>query len=185
MNRSGYCRVLPFLFVLGVAGFSRGRVPPASPFGPKLPKEPCALLTPAEIQAAVAPGAKVGAGVRDTSAAPLAVSCSYTWGPRTPQWGESSITVMVMDVTKAWPDLSAAQIQQGMLAGSRSPGESASPLAGVGDAAVFTVKSRSHDASAQAVFSKKAEHLSVEFHGGDAGSKERVIGLLKRAAARL
>jgi hypothetical protein len=47
-----------------------------------LPKDPCALLKPAEIQA-LAPNAKIGSGVPDTSAIPMAVSCQYTWGPRT------------------------------------------------------------------------------------------------------
>ena len=64
-----------------------------------LPKDPCALLTPAEIQAALAPNAKVGNGVADASMAPLGVACSYKWGPRTPQWGESSVSVTVIEVS--------------------------------------------------------------------------------------
>ncbi len=42
---------------------------------------------PAEIQAALAPTATIGPGVPATDMAPVGVSCSYTWGSRTPQWG--------------------------------------------------------------------------------------------------
>ncbi|SLM49819.1 protein of unknown function [Nitrospira japonica] len=31
---------------------------------------------------------------------PLGVACTYTWGPRTKEWGQSALTVAVIDVSK-------------------------------------------------------------------------------------
>jgi hypothetical protein len=151
-----------------------------------LPKDPCALLKPTEIQAALATTANVGAGVPKTNTAPLAVSCSYKWGPKTPQWGESSVTVRVLDASKAWPDLTTEQIQQSVLTPAKAGKPNASAIAGVGEAAVFTFKPRQNSAQAEAFFARKGVHLSVEFHGGDAlAKKDKVIVLLKQAAARV
>jgi hypothetical protein len=157
------------------------------PHGPTLPKDPCGLIKAAEIQAALAPGTTVGSGVQDTTAAPLAVGCRYTWGPRTPQWGESSITINVMDASKAWPDLSTDQIRMGMLtSGNPRNGEEASEISGVGDAAVFIYKPHSYNATGQAYVAAKSLHVSVEYHGADkAAYKDKVTALLKQAVARL
>src|SRR5437870_2382298 len=65
-----------------------------------LPKDPCALLAPDEMKV-LAAGATIGAGVPDASMKPIGVSCTWKWGPRTPQWGETDVTVTVIDVSKA------------------------------------------------------------------------------------
>ncbi|HEY7635026.1 MAG TPA: hypothetical protein VH763_05760 [Gemmatimonadales bacterium] len=154
--------------------------------GGPLPKDPCALLKPAEIQAALAPDTKITAGVPTTKSLPLAVSCSYTWGPRTPQWGESSLLVMVIDLSQAWPGLSAEQIQQGVLLSAKGDKADASLITGVGDAGVFTSKAGNYNGRAEAVLEAKGVHLSVEFHGGEVLShKDKIIALLKGAARRL
>ena len=102
--------VLPGLALVALA--SAG----AASASPKLPKDPCALLKPAEIQAALAPKATIGPGVPATDMAPVGVSCSYTWGPRTPQWGQSSVTVTVLDLSQAYPGVSGDQLKEGVMA---------------------------------------------------------------------
>jgi hypothetical protein len=152
----------------------------------QLPKDPCALLKPTEIQAALATTATVGAGVPKTNTAPLAVSCTYTWGPKTSQWGESSLILMVLDASKAWPDLTTEQIQQSVLTPAKAGKPNASVIAGVGEAAVFTFKPTQKRAQAEAYFARKGVHLAVEFRAGDAlAKKDELIVLLKQAAARL
>jgi hypothetical protein len=150
-----------------------------------LPKDPCALLKPAEIQT-LAPSAKIGSGVLDTSMAPLGVGCTYTWGPRSPQWGESALTITVMDASQVYPGVSSDLIQQGLLAQVKVGGPNASQIRGVGDAAVFTFEDRVSSATAQAYLKAKGVHLSVKFHAGDSlANKDKLIVLLKDAAARL
>ena len=67
-----------------------------------MPKDPCALLKPAEIQTALDPNNNIGSGVPDTSTLPIGVGCTYTWGPRTNEWGQSALTITVIDAMKAW-----------------------------------------------------------------------------------
>ena len=56
-----------------------------------LPKDPCALITPVKIKAALDANSEIGSGVPDTSMLPLGVGCTYTWGPRTKEWGQSAL----------------------------------------------------------------------------------------------
>jgi len=152
-----------------------------------LPKDPCALLTPAEIQA-LAPNAKIGSGVPDTSTIPMAVSCQYTWGPRTGEWGETSFSIIVTDASKVWPGgLSPDDIKQRVLLEARTGGPDASEIPGIGDGAVFTTDPKAHNAMAKAYVVKgKGILLLVTFHGGNALSqKDQIIALLKVAAGRL
>jgi len=176
-------RMRPFVVGLGIAfllaSSASGAVPGA------LPEDPCALLKPAEIQA-LAPNATIGSGVLDASMAPLGVGCTYTWGPRTPEWGESAVTITVIDASKAWPGMGADLIQQGLLAKVKAQGPNASQVPGVGDAAVFTFEARSSNATAEAYLKAKGVQLSVQFHAGDSlSNKHKIIALLKDAAARL
>lgn len=151
-----------------------------------LPKDPCALLKPAEVQSALAPKANIGSGVPATNMLPLGVSCTYTWGPRTSEWGQSALTITVIDASKGWQGVSPDAIQQGVLLKARTGGPNASQIPSVGDAAVFTFEARVSNATAEAYFKAKDAHLSVTFHGGDAlQNKEKVIALLKEAGARL
>src|SRR5262245_30403548 len=76
-----------------------------------LPKDACALLKPADIQA-LAPNAKIGSGV-STSEPPLGVGCAYSWGPRNNEWGQTSLTLGVVDASKVWPGgLSSTDIKE-------------------------------------------------------------------------
>jgi hypothetical protein len=174
------------LLGLSLVVLEHGRAAGQDGGGAKLPKDPCALLKPAEVQAAVAPGATVAAGEATTTALPLAESCEYKWGPRSRQWGDPSVMVMVMDATKAWPGLSADQVVQGVLLSAKSEKEVGSTISGIGDAAVFTFDPPNFNCKTQAYFSAKKVHLSVEFHGADAPScKDHVVALLKQAAGRV
>jgi hypothetical protein len=154
--------------------------------GATLPKDPCALLKPADIQAALAPGATVAAGVPTTASLPLAESCSYTWGPRSRQWGDPSVMVMIMDASRAWPGLSADQVVQGVILSANGHKGEGSTISGIGDAAVFTFEPAHYNCKTQAFFAKKQIHLSLEFHGAGAPScKDNLVALLKRAASRV
>jgi hypothetical protein len=150
-----------------------------------LPKDPCALLKAAEIQS-LAPNAKIGGGVLDASMAPLGVGCRFTWGPRSREWGESALTITVMDASKAFAGVRPDLLQQGLLAKAKNGGPDASQVSGVGDAAVFTFEARSSNATVEAYFKTKDLHLSLTFHAGDSlANKDKIIALLKAAAARL
>ena len=150
-----------------------------------LPTDPCGLVKPAEIQT-LAPNATIGSGVLDTSTAPLGVACTYTWGPRTSEWGEPGLTVTVIDASKGWVGVSPDLIQQGILAKVKTGGPNASQVSGVGDAAAFTFEARSSNATVEAYFKAKGVHLAVTFHSGDSlANKDKLIALLKDAAARL
>lgn len=150
-----------------------------------LPKDPCTVLNPAEIQT-LAPGATIGRGVVDTSGTPIGVGCTYSWGPRTREWGESAITVTVIDASKAWIGVSAEQIQEGLLAKVMTSGPNASQVPGVGDAAAFTFEARSSNALAETFLKAKGIHLSVKYHSGDSlASKDKIVALLKKAVSRL
>lgn len=152
-----------------------------------LPKDPCALLKTAEIQA-FASNAKIGSGVLDTSAAPLAVTCTYSWGPRTPEWGDSELTIAVTDASKVWPGgLSPDDIKERVVVEASSGGPGSSEISGVGDGAVFSTDPKSHNAMAKAYVVKgKGVLMWVTFHGSNEPSvKDKLITLLKEAAARL
>lgn len=150
-----------------------------------LPKDPCALLTPAEIQV-LAPNAKIGNGKPDASMAPMGVACGYSWGPRTAEWGESAVSIIVIDGTKAWPGTSPDTLAEGLRAKVGAPGSNASLVSGVGDAAVFSYEARSHDGTVEAYFKKKNLLVSVVFHSGESlASKDKLVALLKQAAGRL
>ena len=152
-----------------------------------LPKDPCALLKPGDIQV-LDPDARIGSGVADTRGTPMIVGCEYKWGTDTREWGRTFLAVRVIDASTVFPrGLSADQIRQGVLAEVKTGGPDASELPGIGDGALFTTNVRTHDAAAKAYFMKsKGVILEVSFHGGDAlAKKDRIIALLKSAATRL
>ena len=91
MNPSSEFGISVFMLALAMAGL---------PFAPP-PTDPCSLLKPADIQA-LAPTAKISSGVL-TETGPLGGTCTYSWGPRTNEWGNTAVTVTVVDVAKAWP----------------------------------------------------------------------------------
>jgi hypothetical protein len=91
-----------------------------------------------------------------------------------------------MDASQSYPGVSPDLIQQGLLAQVKVGGPNASQVHGVGDAAVFTFEDRVSSATAQAYLKAKGVHLAVKFHAGDSlSNKDKLIALLKDAAARL
>lgn len=151
-----------------------------------LPKDPCALLKPVDIQG-LAPNAKIGSGVLTTDA-PVATACSYSWGPRTSEWGETELNVIVTDASQFWRGgLSAEDIKQRVLVEVRTGGPGASEILGIGEGAVFTADPKMHNATAKAYLVKtKGALLMVTFHGGNPlAQKEKLVALLRTAAARL
>jgi hypothetical protein len=163
-----------------------------------LPKDPCALLKPADIQA-LAPNARIASGVPSTQP-PLGVSCQYSWGPRTPAWGETTLNISVVDASKVYPGgLSADDIKQRVLVMVQTGGPNASEIPGIGDGAAFTFETRKRttskgevlttgDAKTTAfVVKAKGVILDVTLHdGSDAlAQKDKLIALLKAAAAAL
>lgn len=187
MNPTWPFRMRALMFALAIAGLRFAGPASADATAAALPKDPCALLKPADIQA-LAPNANIGSGVSDTTALPMAVGCTYTWGPRTPEWGQTSLSVTVMDASKAWPrGLSPNVIKQSVVVEAKKGGPDASEIPGIGDGAVFTRAPKVHNAMAKAYVVKgKGVVLLVTFHGGSAlAQKDKIIALLKAAAARL
>jgi hypothetical protein len=176
--RSSFALAAPLVVIAACLG--------ASAAAAALPKDPCVLLQPGDIQAALAPKEKVGSGSPDTSMAPLGVSCAYEWGPRTKEWGKSSLTVNVIDASKAWQGTSADGVARSILAKVKPGDPNAALIPGVADAAVFIVEPRSNNATAEAYVKSKGIDLSVVFHQGNpAKDKDALIALLKQAIARL
>jgi hypothetical protein len=169
-------RTVPLTIALAIAGLRLAT----------LPKDPCALLKPAEIQDALAGNAGIGTGVANTATLPMGVGCTYTWGQRTKEYGESQFTITVIDATKAWPNTDADVLEQGLRAKAQVGGPNASVIYGVGNAGAFTYEARSFNATAEAYFASKNLHLSVTFHEGDSlQRKDKLIALLKAAGTRL
>ena len=194
MNRYWKCRMTALMVALAIAGLMACRTgvderpqSAASATAAAMPKDPCTLLKRAEIQA-LAPNADIGSGVSDTTGLPMAVGCTYTWGPSDPAWGQTSLSVNVADASQVWPGgLSPADIKERVLVEVRTGGPDASEIPGIGDGAVFTTPPKTHEAMAKAYVVKgKGVLLLVTFHGGNAlAQKDKIIALLKAAAARL
>jgi hypothetical protein len=80
------------------------------------------------------------------------------------------------------PDL----IAQGVHMQVKMGGAHASAIPGVGEAAAFTFEDRVSTTTAQAYLKAKGFHLAVKHHAGDSlASKDKLVALLKAAAARL
>src|SRR5262249_5393607 len=168
--------------MLGLAGFASRDANAGT-----LPKDPCALLRPAEIQA-LAPNDKIGSGVPDTGGAPMAVMCTYSWGSRNTEWGQTSLAIEFTDVSKVWPGgLSPDDIKQRVTVETNMGGPGSSPISGIGDCAVFSTDPKAHEATAKAYMVQgKGIVMWLTYHGGDALSqKDKIIALLKQAATRL
>ena len=154
-----------------------------------LPKDPCALVKPAEIQA-LNPNAKVGSGVVAPDPSGFVVGCTYEWGTRTREWGMSSLQINVTDTSKVWPNgLSPDDIKQRVLVMVKMGGPDSAQISGIGDGALFATEPKVHNARATAfVVKAKGVLLEVAFHGdgNDAlAKKDALTGLLKLAASRL
>jgi hypothetical protein len=153
-------------------------------FGVAAQKDPCTLLTPAEIQA-LAPTAKIGAGAPQLVSKELdSHSCEYTWGTgNNIQSGKSYFHIEVGDASKMYSGTSPALIKQGMLGMATRGGPNTSQIAGVGDAAIF----ESGDTNrAHATAYAKGSILIIAFESTNArAKKDQVIALLKAATARL
>jgi hypothetical protein len=186
MNPYWKFRMRALMVALAIAGLRFAGPASDDATAAALPKDPCALLKPADIQT-LAPNAKIGSGVL-TENGPLGGTCAYMWGPRTSEWGETTLSVTVVDASQVWPKgLSADDIKQRVLVEARTGGPDASELPGIGDGAVFTTDPKSHNAKVKAYFVKaKGVLLELTFHGGNAlAQKDKLIALLKAAAATL
>src|SRR5689334_5629153 len=105
MTRYWTFRIWAVLIVFAAAGHRFADAATSDAEAAPLPKDPCALHKPADIQA-LAPNAKIDSGVLSTNA-PLGATCAYKWGPRTSEWGETSLTITMVDTAAAWPGLSS------------------------------------------------------------------------------
>jgi hypothetical protein len=91
MNPYWKFRMRALRVALAIAGLRFAGLASDDATAAALPKDPCALLKPADIQA-LAPNAKIGSGVLTTEV-PLGATCAYSWGPRTSEWGETAFSV--------------------------------------------------------------------------------------------
>jgi len=147
-------------------------------------KDPCTLLTPAEIQP-LAPTAKIGTGTSQVVQKDLdARECNYTWGTgNNVQSGKSYFHITVTDAAKMYPGISPQLIKQGMQGIASRGGPNASEVAGVGESAIFESTSTIR---AQATAYAKGSMLVIAYESVDGrAKKDQVIALLKAAVARL
>src|SRR5438067_392833 len=128
------------------------------------------MLKPADVQA-LAPNATAGGVVAEND---RGAGCVYTWGPRTKEWGQATLTVAVINVSEIWPGgLSPADIKLRVTAEASGGGPDASQIPGIGDGAVFTTEPRSNNAAVKAYFVKtRGVVLVLTFHGGNAAAQK-------------
>ena len=141
-----------------------------------VPKAPCALLKPAEVQA-LAPSAKVGDGVAGTLQPLGTATCTYKLTGT-----KLKLDIEVTEAAKAWPGTNYKTVVQGMQMMPKSD-KKYSTVPGVGDAANFEARS-GYAISATALV--KGLTLTVNLDGAGApAQKEQLILLLRAAASRL
>lgn len=156
-----------------------GAVGAASGQSASMPKDACALLKPAEIQAMA--GSAVKDGTPTQVAALGSIGCTFGWTGTSPA-GQYQLHVLATDASKAFPGMSPALIKQAMLARVKSGGVSGE-VPGVGDAATFE-SDQPIRLNTKTV--TKGVFLSVELEGPNARlQKDQVIALLKIAAGQL
>ena len=168
------------LAILTAAAVSaHGQTPARGQAVVAMPKDACALLTTADVQALA--GTAVKDGTPGQVASLGALSCTYTW-PAGNAAGTYQLSVLATDASKAFPGMSPALIKQAMLARVKLGGI-AGPVPDIGDVATFesAVPTRINGkALAKGVF------LTVELEGPNARlQKDQVIALLKTAVGRL
>jgi hypothetical protein len=169
-------------WVVGVALFAGAAVVvSATGQSTAVPKDVCALLTTAEIQAMA--GTKIPDGTPGTVASLAARNCTYTWpAGNTAASGEYRLTVLAADASKAFPNMSTTLIKQALLARVKEGG-TAGEVPGIGEAATYESNS---PILANAKGLLKGVLLTVELEGPNARlKKDQVIGLLRTAAGRL
>lgn len=144
------------------------------------PGDGCSVLLAAEVQA-LAGSTKVGAGKPETD--PLGSRlCHYEWGTgNNVQHGRSYLNVSITPIAKAFPGTDASVLRKGLLAKAGPPNTAVIPA--VGDAAVYESNDPIRVETTALV---KGNLLIVAFNSSEArAKKDRVIALLKAAAARL
>jgi hypothetical protein len=149
-----------------------------------MPKDPCALLIPAEVQA-LTPNTSVGKGVNATQPDGMgSVACRWEWGSGcNAQGGRYDLDVTVMDGSRAWPGTDPEDIKTGLLLLVKPGDANTAVISGVGDAAVYESNA---EIRAETRAYVKGMMLLVTLEGPDARTKKnQVISLLKAAAGRL
>ena len=166
--------------IVGVA-LAAGAVLNAGGQSAAMPKDACALLIVAEVQAMA--GILVKDGTPGKVAALGSVSCTYTWGPANySASGQFQLNVLATDASKAFPGMSTALVKEAMAARVKAGGV-AGEVPGIGDEATFE-SDQPDRVNAKAL--AKGVFLSVELEGPNARlQKDQVVALLKAAAGRL
>ena len=151
-------------------------------FAPHVPKDPCALLKPAEIQT-LDPKGQIGSGVPSKPDALGAVACEYEWGSGGNAYsGKHYLHVVVGEASKLYVGVNPAMLKQGIAMQAKSE-PNGTVISGVGDAAVF---SSSDKIRSKTIALVKGLILQVNYEALDGfAQKDHVIALLKAAAARL
>ncbi len=140
--------------------------------------KPCALLTSAEVQSVAT--SKIGDGAASYLAPTASHVCEWKWVEK--NFGPS-LQVAVSDASKMFPGMDGATIKEGILGGRRGLPKNTTLVPGVGEAANYPQNSPK---SGTATAYLKGKILTIVYQCPDApAKKDRVIGLLKAAAARL
>jgi hypothetical protein len=145
--------------------------------------DPCALLTPADIQS-IAGSMKVSAGVATTLPAGMGTACRYTWGTGTSAaTGFWSLDINIGDAAKLYPGMGLETLKEGFVMQTKPDPANAALVSGAGEAAVYTSATpRQVNMTAYV----KRQILQIGLEGATARSKrDQAIALLKVAAGRL
>src|SRR5215467_6478436 len=93
------------------------------------PKDPCGLLSAAELQT-LTPNVRIATGVPKTITG-MGFACEYAWGTGgNVQTGKSFLNVIVNEASKMFPGMDAATVKQAIVIG-----KNATPIPGIGEAA--------------------------------------------------
>lgn len=139
---------------------------------------PCALLTVDDVKS-LAGNSTVADGVSNTYPDIGYATCRYTWGVGADRF---NLNVAVTEASRMFPRMSPDQIKQ-QLVGSVRTGTHDALVSEVGEAAVFRPDSLVYATASSFV---KGRVLQVQLDGAFAGEmKDKVVGLLKTAAARV
>ncbi|MFN8177759.1 MAG: hypothetical protein U0167_07525 [bacterium] len=156
---------------------SPAQAPKASPAQAPKSLEPCALVTGAEV--ATLAGVKVGAGQAGHIPQTGQLTCKYQWKEKDLV---ATLEISLGEVSKMLPGADAAMIKS-MMVGETKHGSSPTPISDVGEAAAYKQNSP-HSGYAAAFL--KGKILELTYNGADsAAKKDRLIALLKAAAARV
>lgn len=147
------------------------------------PPDPCALLTPADLQS-LAGSTTIAAGVATTLPAGMGTTCRYKWGAgASARAGLWTVDINIGDAAKLYPGMGLSTIKEGFVMQTRPDPANATLVSDAGEAAVYTSAT---PLQVNLTAYVKGRILQIGIEGPTARSKrDQAIALLKVAARRI